>query len=97
MKSNVCSFQLPLEVALTSPSPYFNIGKLRSRLVRAGLKVEQCEMCGLTEWRGMPLPLELDHIDGDRHNNTIQNLRMLCPNCHAQTESWCRKRSSRPT
>lgn len=88
---------MPLEVALTSPSPYFNIGKLRQRLVKAGLKRLQCERCGITEWCGEPVPFELDHIDGDRTNNLLENLRMLCPNCHAQTESWCRKRSSRPT
>lgn len=88
---------MPLEEALTSPSPYFNIGKLRQRLVNAGLKSLQCERCGITDWLGDRLPFELDHIDGDRTNNRLENLRMLCPNCHAQTESWCRKRSSRPT
>lgn len=88
---------MPLEEALTSPSPYFNIGKLRQRLVNAGLKSLRCERCGITDWLGDRLPFELDHIDGDRTNNRLENLRMLCPNCHAQTESWCRKRSSRPT
>ena len=49
--------------------------------------------CGITEWMGNPLPFELDHIDGNRSNNCLDNLRMLCPNCHAQTETWCRRRS----
>jgi len=88
---------MPLDEALTNPSPYFNTGKLRQRLVNAGIKQNQCEACGITEWMGNPLPFELDHIDGNRSNNCLDNLRMLCPNCHAQTETWCRRRSSRPT
>jgi len=88
---------MPLEEALTNPSPYLNIGRLRQRLVAAGLKQPKCERCGLDSWLGAELPLELDHIDGERTNNLLENLRMLCPNCHAQTETWCRKRSSRPT
>lgn len=48
----------------------------------------KCECCGLTEWQGNPLPLELHHIDGDRTNNVRENLQILCPNCHSQTENW---------
>ncbi|MFG3285770.1 HNH endonuclease signature motif containing protein [Streptomyces sp. NPDC048111] len=50
---------------------------------------EQCAMCGTEPvWRGRPLPLEVDHIDGDWRNNQIGNLRLLCPNCHATTDSY---------
>jgi len=68
---------------------------LRDRLIRAAYKEARCEFCGLTEWRGQPLPLELDHINGHASDNRLENLRILCPNCHAQTETWCRS-SKRP-
>jgi hypothetical protein len=61
---------------------------LRRRLVEEGLKDHRCEACDLSRWRGRPIPLELDHIDGDRTNNELQNLRLLCPNCHALTPTY---------
>lgn len=61
--------------------------KIRIRLINDGIKKHQCECCGITEWMGKPAPLELDHIDGNHHNNDLTNLRILCPNCHSQTET----------
>jgi hypothetical protein len=50
---------------------------------------EQCALCGIEAlWLGEPLPLEVDHIDGDWRNNRIENLRLLCPNCHSTTDSY---------
>jgi 5-methylcytosine-specific restriction endonuclease McrA len=83
---------MPLNEILTRDSSYTSSGRLRKRLLRAGMKEALCESCGLREWQGEPIQLELDHIDGDRSNNTLANLRMLCPNCHAQTETWCRQK-----
>lgn len=68
--------------------------KLRARLIAAGLKPSHCEECGVSEWRGKQLPLHLDHINGDHTDNRIENLRILCPNCHAVTETWCRRSST---
>jgi 5-methylcytosine-specific restriction endonuclease McrA len=61
---------------------------LKERLIREGLKQRKCEMCGRAGWRDRPIPLELDHINGRRQDNRLQNLRILCPNCHAQTDTY---------
>jgi hypothetical protein len=52
----------------------------------------KCEECGVTEWNGKRLPMEVDHIDGDTNNNDIKNLKVLCPNCHSQTPTWRKKK-----
>lgn len=54
-------------------------------LVERGYK---CESCLNTEWLGKPIPLELEHCDGDNRNNTKENLKLLCCNCHAMTTTW---------
>ena len=60
--------------------------EMRNHLVH--LRGHQCETCGNTEWQGKLIPLEVHHIDGDRLNNVLENLQLLCPNCHAQTENY---------
>ena len=62
--------------------------KVRKKLLQEGYKEHRCEKCGLTEWLGNPIPLELHHIDGDKNNNTLENFQLLCPNCHAFTDSY---------
>ena len=54
------------------------------------LRGRKCERCGLTEWLGKPINLEIHHIDGDRLNNSLDNLELLCPNCHSYTKNFCR-------
>jgi hypothetical protein len=61
---------------------------LRKRLVILGIKEEKCERCGISEWRGRKAPLELHHVDGIRENNALENIEILCPNCHAQTDNY---------
>lgn len=57
--------------------------ELRALLVREGIKEARCEGCGITEWRGRPVTLELHHKDGNKYNNHLDNLAILCPNCHS--------------
>ena len=78
----------PLSEILVEGSD-FGTSRLRQRLIAEGLKLPLCEGCGLTEWLGERLPLQLDHINGDPRDNRIENLRILCPNCHALTPTWC--------
>lgn len=62
--------------------------KLKHRLFSEGLKDCRCEACGRDSWNGSPIPLELDHVNGRRDDNRLSNLRVLCPNCHAQTDTY---------
>jgi DNA-binding CsgD family transcriptional regulator len=64
---------------------------LKRRLLRAGLKENHCEECGLSEWRGRPIVLALHHVNGKRHDNRLENLQLMCPNCHSQTPNFAGK------
>jgi hypothetical protein len=63
--------------------------KLRRALDEIG-RPARCELCGMAdEWHGSKLTLEIDHINGRHNDNRPENLRLLCPNCHSQTETFC--------
>ena len=69
--------------------------KVRKKLLDEGYKEYKCECCGLTEWLGEPIPLELHHKDGNRFHNELDNFQLLCPNCHAKTSSYRGKNCSK--
>ncbi len=74
--------------------PQYQSNKLRKRLFSEKIKEEKCELCGLTEWLGKKLSLEVDHKDGNRYNHSLSNLQILCPNCHSQTDTYRGKNKS---
>jgi hypothetical protein len=61
---------------------------IKRHLLRAGILENRCSWCGLTSWRGQPISIQIDHINGIRDDHRVENLRMLCPNCHSQTETF---------
>ena len=72
---------------------YTSSSNLKNRLFKYKLKDKKCEVCGLEEWNGQPLAFELHHIDGNRLNNELSNLQILCPNCHSQTNNYAGKKN----
>jgi hypothetical protein len=78
---------IPIEELLVAGRPR-NRDHIRRRIVKAGLKEERCEECGLDQWRGKALRVALHHINGDGYDNRLQNLIFLCPNCHSQTPNY---------
>ena len=65
-----------------------NSSNAKNLVYKLGLKENKCEICGITEWLGKPLVCELHHINGDSTDNRIENLQILCPNCHSQTDNF---------
>ena len=86
---------ISLSEILDGLHPSYQTSKLRIRLIKENIKEAKCECCGISEWLGKNLSLELDHIDGNRYNHKLHNLRILCPNCHSQTDSYRGKNKSK--
>ena len=78
----------PLSEILEGKHPQYQTNKLRKRLIREGIKEEKCEKCKVENWLGEKLSFELNHIDGNRTNHSLDNLEILCPNCHSQTSTY---------
>lgn len=85
----------PLEDILVEHSTYQGISRLKIRLVREGYLDYKCACCGIDSWRGKPLSLHLDHINGINDDHRIENLRFLCPNCHSQTDTYSGRNKSK--
>ncbi|MEV4613977.1 HNH endonuclease signature motif containing protein [Kitasatospora sp. NPDC049258] len=81
----------PEQVLVQRPKDAKRVPGARIRIALAEIgRPERCEACGTGPvWHGRPLTLEVDHISGDWSDNRPENLRLLCPNCHAVTETYC--------
>lgn len=63
--------------------------KLKNKLIKEGIKENKCEICGLSSWLDKEIILQLHHINGVHTDNHLENLQILCPNCHSQTDNFC--------
>lgn len=61
---------------------------VKLRLLRSGHLGDRCDLCGIDEWQGLPLALCLHHVNGVGDDNRLENLQLLCPNCHSQTDNF---------
>ena len=84
----VCNQARPLSEILVEHSSFVSTYKLKNRLFKEKIKEQKCEMCGLKEWEGHDIPLELHHKNGIKDDLRLENLQILCPNCHALTDNY---------
>ena len=88
--------RFPMEVFLKENSTA-NRTHLKRRILEENLLENKCSVCGqLPEWFGKPLTLQLDHINGINNDNRLENLRIICPNCHTQTNNYGGRKLRKP-
>lgn len=80
-----------LEEILVKNSSFARTSEIKQRLFKAGLLINHCYICNIEKWQNKEITLHLDHINGTHNDNRIENLRILCPNCHSQTNTYCGK------
>lgn len=68
---------------------------IKARMIKEFGILERCDQCHIVEWRGKSITLHLEHVNGINSDNRLENLRLLCPNCHSQTDTYCGKKNNR--
>ena len=84
-------YKINFEEVLKGNLPHVQTGAIKRYLFATGIKTNKCEQCNISEWNGKPISCHLDHINGNSNDHKLENLRVLCPNCHSQTETYCGK------
>lgn len=72
----------------------YNRTHLKINLLRRGLLKYQCYICGIREWNGKRITLQIEHVNGIYNDNRLENICLICPNCHSQTPTFCGRNSS---
>lgn len=85
--------ELSLDELLISDGYYYDSHLVKKKLLKEKVLKYECTECKLTEWRNKSISLQLDHINGERCDNRLENLRLLCPNCHSQTDTFSGKKT----
>jgi predicted HNH restriction endonuclease len=86
---------LPLEEYFVKSDKKKPTTQVKKRLLNNNLKEYRCERCGIDEWMGGRILIELHHMNGDSADNRLDNLQLLCPNCHSQTHNYCKREELR--
>ena len=87
-KDWIANRAIDLNEILEGKHPQYQTFKLKNRLYSEGIKINQCEICNINSWNEMTIQCELDHINGNSSDHRLENLRILCPNCHSQTHTF---------
>lgn len=90
-KGNKNGTKYDISEILVENSSYKNIACMKKRILDEHLLDYKCAICGISEWMGNTLSLQLDHINGISNDHRLENLRFLCPNCHSQTDTYAGK------
>ena len=83
---------IDLDERLSLHEKKYPSSKTKEIVLNHGLKENKCEICGITEWNGEPITLQLHHKNGNPKDDRIENLQILCPNCHSQTDNFCKRK-----